>query len=90
MPSINVKAGFFSEKTSTCRLGAMGELELLDKVRDFQDKKWERRDKIENIVMTFIIFIIFFLLMYKIRKITTRHNKRVYVAYVIAVTARYT
>ena len=81
--------GFFSEKTSTCRLGAMGEFELLDKVRNFQVKKWKRRDLIVYIVMTFIISIIFFLYLYSFRKIQIRHNKTVYVAYVIAVTARY-
>ena len=41
---------FLSEKTSTCRIGAMNEYELLDKVRELQDKKWEWRDKIENII----------------------------------------
>ena len=65
---------FFSEKTSTCRLGAMGEFELLDKVRDFQVKKWKRRDQFVYIVMKFIISIIFFLYLYSFCKIQNRHN----------------
>ena len=68
----------------------MNEYELLDKVRELQDKKWEWRDKIENIIkvlfmITGIIFTIFFILLYKIRQ-----NKKDYVAYVIVVDARST
>ena len=67
----------------------MGEYELLDTVRSLQDKNWEWRDKIENIliavcVVTCMMFIMFFILQYKIR-----NNKKVYVSYVIVVTARY-
>ena len=66
----------------------MGEAELLDKVRDFQDKKWEWSDKMENIAkatfgITCIIFIILFYILYKIH-----HNKKAYLAYLIAVRTK--
>ena len=32
----------FGTETSTCQLGTMGEGELLDKVNELQDLKWEK------------------------------------------------
>ena len=58
---------YFSMEPSTCQLGVMGEMELLDKVREFQDMKWGK-DQTENIyvlVFLLMVFTLIFIIIYK-------------------------
>ena len=56
-------AASFSMTPSTCQLGIMGEVELLEKMREFQDMKWGK-DMIEDInkLGLLIVFAIIFYL----------------------------
>ena len=57
---------YFSFEPSTCQLGVMAEMELLDKVREFQDMKWGK-DQSENIYILFfllVVCILIFILIY--------------------------
>ena len=58
---------YFSFEPSTCQLGVMDEMELLDKVREFQDMKWGK-DQTENIyilVFLLMVFTLIFIIIYK-------------------------
>ena len=61
-----IYAASFSIQSSTCQLGVMPEKELLEKMREFQDRKWET-EKIQNntkLVLLFIMFPVIFILLY--------------------------